>query len=58
MLFQRNDTLSNGASSDEISPPDPQFDWETGFYLVVQLIGGIGLSALLITMLWPMSKKT
>ena len=32
-------------------------DWRIWFYLAAQLIGGIGLTLLLATMLWPTAKR-
>lgn len=33
------------------------FDWETYFYLIAQLVGGVGLSVLLVTLVWPSGKR-
>ncbi|EKM57259.1 uncharacterized protein PHACADRAFT_208365 [Phanerochaete carnosa HHB-10118-sp] len=32
-------------------------DWKIWFYLVAQLVGGVGLTLLLATMLWPTTKR-
>ncbi|KAI0089610.1 hypothetical protein BDY19DRAFT_905906 [Irpex rosettiformis] len=33
------------------------YDWETYFYIIAQLVGGMGLSVLLVTLVWSSSKR-
>ena len=41
----------------DVATPDARADWRIWFYLVAQLVGGLGLTVLLATMLWPTKKR-
>lgn len=44
---------TRGNLADGVDHPD----WMIYFYIVAQLIGGVGLTLLLVTMLWPTKQR-
>jgi len=56
MMLGHDHLVSYNTPRNSTPPQDPDPDWRTYFYLVNQLIGGVGLSMLLLTMLWASTK--
>ena len=57
MIFARTFTAVRDSTTTASSRHNTNLDWEIYFYIAAQLVGGIGLTVLLITMFWPFKKR-